>query len=160
MQARNHRRVGVLQDLLGPNEEEVVTHSWMKSDLDSKIFKKSKKPTYVQVKDMIERKLAHQKRGMPTGDKVMSMVAEMNDDSSNEAIDTEVMESEIRRFAERMEKYNSPAVGSMTEEREEGKVRFMFCQLNNASSKAIRQQKRRGIIFFSKEVKCGNQALQ
>ena len=62
MRARNSRWVGALQDLSGRKEEEVMSHLWMKSDLDSKILKISKKPTYVQVKDMIERKLAHQKK--------------------------------------------------------------------------------------------------
>ena len=89
---------------------------------------------------------------MPTDDEVMNIAAEMNNACSNEAIDAEVMENEIRRFAERMEKYNLPAVDNMTEEREEGMVRFMFCQLNNASSKAIRRQKIKGINFFGKTI--------
>ena len=66
LRARNHRRVSALQNLSGSQEEEVVVHSWMKSDLDSKLTKNAKRPAYVQVKEMIERKLAQQKRGMPT----------------------------------------------------------------------------------------------
>ena len=47
------------------------------------------------------------------------------------------------------------AVGSMTEEREEGRVRCMFCQLNNASTKAVRWQKMRGMIFLAKKYDVG-----
>ena len=57
----------------------------MKSDLDSKIFKTSNRPAYVQVKNMIERKLAYQKRGMPTDDEIMNMTTEMTNAGSNEA---------------------------------------------------------------------------
>ena len=114
LRARNHRRVSALQNLSGSQEEEVVVHLWMKSDLDSKLFRNAKKPAYVQVKDLIERKLAHQKRGMPTDDEVMEMAAVMNETSDKEAIDAKIIESEIRRFAERMEEYSSKEVGSMT----------------------------------------------
>ena len=138
LRARNHRRVSTLQNLSGSQEEEVVIHSWMKSDLDSKLLKNAKRPAYVHVKEVIERKLAQQKSGMPTDEEVREMAATMNDTSEGEAIDAEVMEREIRRFAERMEKYNTKEVGSMTLEREEGRVCLMFIQLNNVSTKAIR----------------------
>ena len=61
----NNRRARVLPDRSGQLEEEVVMHSWMNSKLDSRGKGNQNKVVYVRVKDMIERKLAHQKRGMP-----------------------------------------------------------------------------------------------
>ena len=49
-----------------------------------------------------------------------------------------------------METYNSPTVGNMIEEQEEGRVRFIFCQLNKVSTKVIRQQKMRGMEYLAK----------
>ena len=103
----------------------------------------------------LRRKLAQQKSGMPTDEEVREMAATMNDTSEGEAIDAEVMEREIRRFAERMEKYNTKEVGSMTLEREEGRVRFMFIQLNNVSTKAIRLQKMSGVNFLARKYDVG-----
>ena len=40
---------------------------------------------------------------MSTDDEVMEMAAVMNETSDKEAIDVEMIESKIRRFAERME---------------------------------------------------------
>ena len=114
-------------------------HSWMNSRLDSREHGKQTKVAYVQVRDMIEQKLAHQKRGVPNFSECREMADELKDNRNEKALDSVVIENEIRRFAERMEKYDTEPVGSMTETREEGRVRVMFCQMNGAATKAIRE---------------------
>ena len=141
LQAVNNRRARVLPDQSGQLEGEVVMHLWMNSKLDLRWNDKQNKVAYVQVKDMIERKLARQKRGVPNDSECREISNELRDGINEKALDSVVIENEIRRFAERMEKYNTEPVGSMTETGLDGKVRFMFCQLNGAASEAIREQK-------------------
>ena len=130
-------------------------HSWMHSKLDSRGHGKLNKVAYVRVKDMIERKLAHQKRGMPNEYECREMAKELEEDRNEKALDSVTIENEIRRFAERMEKYNTEPVGSMTETRQDGTFRIMFCQLNGAATKAIRDQKIRGMNYLAKKYDVG-----
>ena len=89
-------------------------HSWMNSKLDSRDSDKQIKVAYVQVRDMIEQKLAHQKRGVPNFIECKEMANELKNDRNVKALDSVVIENEIKRFAERIEKYNTEPVGSMT----------------------------------------------
>ena len=59
-QQRKYRSLNELQQHL---EEGVVAQPWMLSKLDTKEKWARKRMTYVEIKSIIERKLAHQKRG-------------------------------------------------------------------------------------------------
>ena len=155
LRAINNRRAKVLPDQTGNMEGDGVFHSWMHSKLDSRGHGKLNKVAYVRVKDMIERKLAHQKRGMPNECEYREMAKELEEDRNEKALDSVTIENEIRRFAERIEKYNTEPVGSMTETRQDGTFRIMFCQLNGAATKAIRDQKIRGMNYLAKKYDVG-----
>ena len=126
LQARNSRRVRALPDRSGQLEEDAVTHSWMKSKLDSRAKNKQIKVAYAQVKNMTERKLAHQKRGVLSNQEYRNMAQELRDNRDEKALDSVIIERGIRRFTERMEKYDTEPVSSMTENRMDGTVSFMF----------------------------------
>ena len=91
--------------------------------------------TYIEIKTIIERKLALQKRGFLTDEEVQDAVAEIQDERMEEDLDTEMIAQEIKRLNEKMVKYNSRPVGNMTLEKEDGRVRLVFGQMNNMSTK-------------------------
>ena len=64
LRAMTNRRARALPDQTGQQEGEMLTHSWMHSKMDLRVEGRQNKVAYVQVKKMIERKLAHQKRGV------------------------------------------------------------------------------------------------
>ena len=130
-------------------------HSWMHSKLDKQGHGKQNRATYKRVKEMIEKKLAHQKRGMPDDYECREMVENMRDDRNEKALDSVAIENEIRRLSERIDKYNTEPVGSMTEARQDGTLRIMFCQMNGAATKAIRDQKIRGVNYLASKYDVG-----
>ena len=132
-------------------EDDVVYHSWMESDLDKKCDRNNKRVSYKQVKSLIERKLAHQKRGFISREDARDIANKIKDDRREEELDEEIIEQEVHRFSSKMAKYDTPPVGSMTEDKAEGRTRIMFCQLNNISTKAIRKQKIRALKYLAEK---------
>ena len=84
-QQRKYRSLNELQQHL---EEGVVAQPWMLSKLDTKKKWASKRMTYIEIKSIIERKLAHQKRGYLTDREVQDAVAEWQDERLEEDLDS------------------------------------------------------------------------
>ena len=61
------------------------------------------------------------------------------------------MANEIKRLNDAMFRCDNEAVGSMPEEKEKGRVRAMFCQLNNMSSKPVRDVKVEGLKYLEQK---------
>ena len=99
-QQRKNRSLLELQQHL---EEGEVAQPWMLSSLDTAEKWARKRMTYVEIKSIIERKLAHQKRGFLTDREIQETVAEMQDERLEEDLDSEMMAQEIKRLNEKME---------------------------------------------------------
>ena len=97
-QQRKYRSLNELQQHL---EEGVVAQPWMLSKLDTKKKWASKRMTYIEIKSIIERKLAHQKRGYLTDREVQDAVAEWQDERLEEDLDSEMIAHEIKRLNEK-----------------------------------------------------------
>ena len=132
-------------------EDDMVYHSWMESDLDKRCGRNNKRVSYKQVKNLIERKLAHQKRGFISREDARDIADRIKDDRREEELDEVTIDQEVRRFSSKMAKYNTPPVGNMTEDKAKGRTRIMFCQLNNMSTKAIRKQKIRALNYLAEK---------
>ena len=89
----------------------------------------------------MERKLAHGKRGTLTGSEVKSYVNQWVDDRSEEELNEEVVKKELKKLELKLKKYNVPVMGHMEEEKEEGRCRILYNQMNNASTKVVREIK-------------------
>ena len=133
----------------------------MLSKLDSREKWARKRMTYTEIKTIIERKLAHQKRGFLTKREIQETVAEMQDERLEEDLDTEVIAHEIKRLNEKMKKYSSKPVGNMTTDKEDGRVRCVFGQLNNMSTKEVREIKVQALKhILREELQCRERDVQ
>ena len=113
----------------------------MLSELDQGHENNPKGLAYLDVKAIIERKLAHNKRGLLTMSEVAEAVCDFKNIRSEEDLDAAVVEREIRRMNARLLRYDNEAVGSMSVKKENGQVRAFFSQLNNMSTKSVRDVK-------------------
>ena len=136
-----------LQKHLGEGE---VAQPWMLSKLDSSEKWARKRMTYVEIKSVIERKLAHQKRGFLTDREIQETVADIQDERLEEDLDSEMIAQEIKRLNEKLLKWKSAPVGSMTLEKEDSRVRVVFSQLNNISTKEVRDLKLQALKYIEK----------
>ena len=114
-----------LQEISRHLEEGVVAQSWMASRLNLKKNEGKTRMPYLEIKSTIERRLAHQ-RGFLTREEVAEAANEWRDIRSEEELDQGVIEREVMRFNEKIELYDNAPVGSMTSEKERGKVRLFL----------------------------------
>lgn len=101
--------------------------------------------SYLDIKEIIERKLAHQKKGLLSQTELQEAVQDSKDAREESELDAEVVEREITRMNANLLRCNNDPVGSMTVGKEKGRVRVLFAQLNNMSTKAVRDIKVKGL---------------
>ena len=82
-------------------EEGVVAQPWMLSKFDTREKWARKRMTYIEIKAIIERKLALQKRGYLTDREVQDAVAEIQDERLEEDLDSDMIATEIMRLNEK-----------------------------------------------------------
>ena len=121
-QRRKSNSLNVLSQQL---EEDVVAKEWMLSCLDDASSGKKGRMTYLDMKSIIEKRLAHQKKGFLSDNEVAASVKEFQDLRSEEELNEIIVEEELRRFNKKMlVDYNNSYVGNMSVDKEDGRVRF------------------------------------
>ena len=140
-----------LSELSRQLEEGVVAKEWMLSTLDGAVPGKKGRMTYCDMKSIIERRLAYQKRGFLSEEEIRNSVTEFRNLRSETELDPVVVRDEIERFNRRMKQYSNDPVGNMSEDKEVGRVRFLFCQTNNMSTKQVREVKIKGIQYLERK---------
>ena len=143
-QRRKHRSLHELSKQL---EEGVVAQPWMLSELD---YGAQGRLSYLDIKEIIERKLAKQKKGLLSQREIGEAVQEFRDARSELDLDAAVIEREIARMNASLLRCKNEPVGSMSVEKEKGRVRVLFAQLNNMSTKAVRDIKVKGLKYLEK----------
>ena len=146
-QRRKNRSLHELSQVL---EEGVVAKSWMLSKLDEDCRIEKKGLTYLDVKKIIEKKLAHRKGGLLSESEISEAVSEFKDMRRQQELDVVVVAKEIKRLNDAMLRCNSGLMGSMSADKDTGRVRVFFGQLNNISTKAVREVKVKGMRYIEK----------
>ena len=118
--ADQRRKNRSLLELSQHLEEGVVPQHWMLSELDRGDGNGPKRLAYHDVKNILERKLAHNKRGLLTMSEMAQAVNDFKNIRSEEDFDAAVVEREIRRMNARLLRCNNSSVGSMSVKKEKG----------------------------------------
>ena len=127
-QRRKHRSLHELSKQL---EEGVVAQPWMLSELD---YGAQVRLSQLDIKEIIERKLAKQKKGLLSQREIGEAVQEFREARSELDLAAAVVEREIARMNASLLRCKNEPVGSMSVEKEKGRVRVLFAQLNNMST--------------------------
>ena len=121
------RRSRSLLELSEHLEGGVVPQSWMLSRLDDRAPGKGDSGlTYLDVKAILERKLAHSKRGLLNQVELKEAVTEFRDMREERDLDAAVVEGEIRRLNASMLRCVVEPVGSMSVEKQKGRIRVFL----------------------------------
>ena len=91
--------------------------------------------SYEDIKQIMERRLAQQKCGILTENKMNHIVNNWVDQRAEEDLDKAAINREVRRLENKFKRYNISELGSTSIEKQEGRCRMLYCQLNNASMK-------------------------
>ena len=74
------------------------------------------------------------------------------DDRLEKELDNNVIADEIERLNRKIVQYNSEPIGGMTTDKENGRIRIFFGQLNNMSTEAVRKIKIKAIKYIEKNM--------
>ena len=77
--------------------------------------------SYEDIRGYMNKKLSQGKRKTLTEYEVTAVVDQWTDDRSEEELNQEVVQNEIRKLETKLKKYNVPHVGGMEEDKEEGR---------------------------------------
>ena len=66
-------------------------------------------------------------------------------------MDKAAIKREVKRQEEKLERYNISEPGNMPTEKHEDRCRMRYCQLNNASTKEVREVKMSAVILLNKK---------
>ena len=105
--------------------------------------------SYEDIKQIMERRLAQQKRGILTENEINHIVKDWGDQRAEEELDKTAIKREVRRLERKFKRYNVAELGSMPSEKEEGRCRMLYCQLNNASTKEVREVKMSAVTHLN-----------
>ena len=97
--------------------------------------------SYDEIREHMSKKLNNGKRRTLTEGEVKAVVDQWKDNRSEEELNQEVVRKEIQKLEKKLARYNVPPVGSMNEDKGEGTCRILYSQLNNASTRAVREIK-------------------
>ena len=97
--------------------------------------------SYEEIRDHMSRKLENEKRRMLTEMEVKAVVDQWVDNRSEEELDQQIVKKEIQKLEKKLARYNVPPVGHMDEDKGEGTCRILYSQLNNASTRVVRNVK-------------------
>mgnify|MGYP000921540037 CR=1 FL=1 len=114
------RKYRSLQELSKHLEDGVVAQPWMLSKMDSDGQASRGRLSYFDVKETIERKLAHQKKGLLSQVELKEAVQEFRDSREESDLDAVVIEKEIAGMSTSLLCCNNAPVGSMSIEKEKG----------------------------------------
>ena len=105
--------------------------------------------SYEDIKQIMERRLAQQNRGLLTENEINHIVKDWGDQRAEEELDKTAIKHEVRRLERKFKRYNVAESGSMPSEKEEGRCRMLYCQLNNASTKEVREVKMSAVTHLN-----------
>ena len=97
--------------------------------------------SYEGIRKIMERRLTLQKRELLTEREIGHIVQDWEDGIREEEINKRIIAREAKRIEKKFKKYNVPMLGNMPREKDEGRCMFLYCQLNNASTKVVRDIK-------------------
>jgi len=97
----------------------------------------------------MECRLAQQKRGILTENEINHIVKDWGDQRAEEELDKIAIKREVIRLERKFKRYNISELGRMPDAKEEGRCRMLYCQMNNASTKEVREVKMSAVTHLN-----------
>ena len=94
--------------------------------------------SYEDTKQIMERRLAQQKRGILTKSEINHIVKDWGDQRVEEDLVTAAIKREVKRLEKRFKRYSVSVQGSIPNNKQEDRCRMLYCQLK----KMLQQRKR------------------
>ena len=115
--------------------------------------------SFEELKGLIERKLANFKKGIIPIEERQRLAEQWTNDVDVNSLDDTIVSIETESLAKLYEKYNVPALRNLAVDRPPGVYRWMYCQLNSASTQESRDEKSNQILQLADRYRVQGVAL-
>ena len=89
------------------------------------------KLNYMDIKKMLDRRQALNKKGTLTDGEIKSLVKEWHDNRMEAELNHKTVEMEMNAMEKKLTKYNVERLGELPTEREDGMMRVLICQMGD-----------------------------
>jgi hypothetical protein len=97
---------------------------------------------YMNIKQLLDRKAAENKRGALTTGKIKLLVQEIHNRREESNLNNEVRDREMAAMQKKIKRYNVAQLGDLPHKREDRTMRILVCQMGGCASKEIREIKK------------------
>ncbi len=97
--------------------------------------------TYLDIKQILDRKAVLNKKGTLSAQEIKLLIKEWHNTRTEADLNEEMVRMEMKALESKIRKYNVPQLGDIPEEREDGNIRILVCQMGGCVSKEIREVK-------------------
>jgi hypothetical protein len=96
---------------------------------------------YLEIKQMMDRRLTRQKKGKLTDVEIKGLVKDWHDQRKVGDLNQTVVDREMKTMEARLTKHNVDQLGEIPIERGDGTMRIMVCQMGGCAGKKVREKK-------------------
>jgi hypothetical protein len=96
---------------------------------------------YLDIKQILDRKAALNKKGTLSDQEIKSLVKEWHDTRTEAKLNKVTVRMEMKALKSKVRKYNVPQLGEIPEVRDDGNMRILVCKMGGCASKEIREIK-------------------
>jgi hypothetical protein len=96
---------------------------------------------YLEIKQMMDRRLTQQKQGKLTDAEIKGIVKDWHNQRREGDLNQAVVDREMKTMEAKLAKYNVDQLGEIPIEREGGTMRIMVCQMGGCTGKEVREIK-------------------
>ena len=96
---------------------------------------------YLDIKQILDRKAVLNKKGTLSAQEIKLLIKEWHNTRTEADLNEEMVRMEMKALESKIRKYNVPQLGDIPEEREDGNIRILVCQMGGCVSKEIREVK-------------------
>jgi hypothetical protein len=99
------------------------------------------KLNYMQIKQLIDKKVVENKRGTLTQREIQNLVQELQDCQQESKLEQGTAEKEMDAMQKKIQCYNVEQLGRIPTEKEDGTMRILVCQMGGCASVKTREIK-------------------
>jgi hypothetical protein len=99
------------------------------------------KLNYMQIKQLIDRKVVENKPGTLVQREIQNLVQELHDHQQESKLEQGTAEKEMDVMQKKIQRYNVKQLGRIPGEREDGTMRILVCQMGGCASDKMREIK-------------------
>jgi hypothetical protein len=96
---------------------------------------------YLVIKQILDRKAVSNKKGTLSAQEIKLLVREWHDMRTDANLNEATVRMEMKALESKIKKFNVPQLGDIPEERKDGNMRILVCQMEGCARKEIREVK-------------------